>query len=345
MTKSQAPAPQCNSAKKKKSKPSEEDFPSCVQNEKTDEMKGKTKKKRKTDEEVFDISEDKVQMIQSTDTTNTDKHKHKKKKRKSELEEPETNTNGNADHEEITQKKKKKSEIPQDEPTDDTTLGQEDQTKKKKKRKHKDCDVIVPEANPLKPQEAKPSTKTDEEGAEKTNKKRRKRKAEDSGDVEEASPTQEPCGEEEEDGSDGEEDLSPEERRVLERKLKKILKKEEKKKMKEEGISTKPETVMTNVAEKQALEYLTCWSERRDEWRFQKTRQTWLLQHMYDSVKVPDSYFEVLLSYLEGLQGAAREKSLQKAEAIVRWEGQGDDGETADDEKKKHRAKLVIQLL
>nr|XP_055038001.1 uncharacterized protein C7orf50 homolog isoform X3 [Misgurnus anguillicaudatus] len=318
MTKSQAPAPQCNSAKKKKSKPSEEDFPSCVQNEKTDEMKGKTKKKRKTDEEVFDISEDKVQMIQSTDTTNTDKHKHKKKKRKSELEEPETNTNGNADHEEITQKKKKKSE---------------------------DCDVIVPEANPLKPQEAKPSTKTDEEGAEKTNKKRRKRKAEDSGDVEEASPTQEPCGEEEEDGSDGEEDLSPEERRVLERKLKKILKKEEKKKMKEEGISTKPETVMTNVAEKQALEYLTCWSERRDEWRFQKTRQTWLLQHMYDSVKVPDSYFEVLLSYLEGLQGAAREKSLQKAEAIVRWEGQGDDGETADDEKKKHRAKLVIQLL
>ncbi|XP_055038002.2 protein cholesin isoform X3 [Misgurnus anguillicaudatus] len=304
MTKSQAPAPQWNSAKKKKSKPSEEDFPSCVQNEKTDEMKGKTKKKRKTDEEVFDISEDNVQMIQSTDTTNTDKHKHKKKKRKSQLEEPETNTNGNADHEEITQKKKKKSEISQDEPTDDTTLGQEDQTKKKKKRKHKD-----------------------------------------SGDVEEASPTQEPCGEEEEDGSDGEEDLSPEERRVLERKLKKILKKEEKKKMKEEGISTKPETVMTNVAEKQALEYLTCWSERRDEWRFQKTRQTWLLQHMYDSVKVPDSYFEVLLSYLEGLQGAAREKSLQKAEAIVRWEGQGDDGETADDEKKKHRAKLVIQLL
>ncbi|XP_055038001.2 protein cholesin isoform X2 [Misgurnus anguillicaudatus] len=318
MTKSQAPAPQWNSAKKKKSKPSEEDFPSCVQNEKTDEMKGKTKKKRKTDEEVFDISEDNVQMIQSTDTTNTDKHKHKKKKRKSQLEEPETNTNGNADHEEITQKKKKKSE---------------------------DCDVIVPEVNTLKPQEAKPSTKTDEEGAEKTNKKRRKRKAEDSGDVEEASPTQEPCGEEEEDGSDGEEDLSPEERRVLERKLKKILKKEEKKKMKEEGISTKPETVMTNVAEKQALEYLTCWSERRDEWRFQKTRQTWLLQHMYDSVKVPDSYFEVLLSYLEGLQGAAREKSLQKAEAIVRWEGQGDDGETADDEKKKHRAKLVIQLL
>ncbi|XP_065114849.1 protein cholesin [Paramisgurnus dabryanus] len=305
MTKSQAPATQCNSAKKKKSKPTKEDFTSCVQNEKT-EMKGKTKKKRKTDDEVSDISEDNVQMIQSTDTTNTDKHKHKKKKRKSEQEEPETNTNGNADHEEITQKKKKKKkpEIPQDEPTEDTALRQEDQTKKKKKRKHKD-----------------------------------------SGDVKEASPTQEQCGEEEEDGSDGVEDLSPEERRVLERKLKKILKKEEKKKMKEEGISTKPETVMTNVAEKQALEYLTCWSERRDEWRFQKTRQTWLLQHMYDSVKVPDSYFEVLLSYLEGLQGAAREKSLQKAEAIVRWEGQGDDGDTADDEKKKHRAKLVIQLL
>nr|XP_055037603.1 titin-like [Misgurnus anguillicaudatus] len=67
MTKSQAPAPQCNSAKKKKSKPSEEDFSSCVQNEKTDEMKGKTKKKRKTDEEVFDISEDNTNGVRTRD--------------------------------------------------------------------------------------------------------------------------------------------------------------------------------------------------------------------------------------------------------------------------------------
>ncbi|KAF7708032.1 hypothetical protein HF521_017089 [Silurus meridionalis] len=105
------------------------------------------------------------------------------------------------------------------------------------------------------------------------------------------------------DGVEDEEELSPEEMRVLERKLKKIRKKEEKKKQKEEAKGEKEES-KSSVAQTQALEYLTCWSEKRDEWKFQKTRQVWLLQHMYDSEKVSDSHFSVLLSYLEGLRAS-----------------------------------------
>lgn len=59
---------------------------------------------------------------------------------------------------------------------------------------------------------------------------------------------------------------------------------------------------------------------------------------------MPDSYFEVLLAYLEGLRGSAKDKTLQKAEALVRWEGQGE-GDEDDAESKKSRAKRVMQQL
>ncbi|XP_060777154.1 uncharacterized protein C7orf50 homolog isoform X1 [Neoarius graeffei] len=156
-------------------------------------------------------------------------------------------------------------------------------------------------------------------------------------------------GVEEEEDMEGEDEdeLSPEERRVLERKLKKIRKKEEKKKRKEEEKAKKEEESKSSNAQTQALEYLTCWSEKRDEWKFQKTRQVWLLQHMYDSEKVSDAHFSVLLSYLEGLRGVARETTVQKAEALVRF-GAGPEGEkggATEAQKKTQRAREVIQIL
>ncbi|KAK2855450.1 hypothetical protein Q7C36_007319 [Tachysurus vachellii] len=153
---------------------------------------------------------------------------------------------------------------------------------------------------------------------------------------------------EEEEGTEDEdnEELSPEERRVLERKLKKIRKKEEKKKQKETAKSEKEES-KSSIAQTQALDYLTCWSEKRDEWKFQKTRQVWLLQHMYDSEKVPDAHFSVLLSYLEGLRGVARDITVQKAEALVRF-GAGpevEEGVATEAQRKTHRARDVVQIL
>ncbi|XP_028332237.1 protein cholesin [Gouania willdenowi] len=144
------------------------------------------------------------------------------------------------------------------------------------------------------------------------------------------------CPEEEED------ELSPEERRVLERKMKKILKKEEKKKLKAEGAAQKSEPSGPNASQ-QALDYLTCWAESRAAWRFQKTRQTWLLQHMFDSEKIPEEKFPVLLQYLEGLKGAARETTVQKALTLVELSGQAPEDTAV--QQRAHRAREVIQLL
>lgn len=141
----------------------------------------------------------------------------------------------------------------------------------------------------------------------------------------------------------GEEDLSPEERRVLDRKMKKILKKEEKKRLRQEGETLPQTEAVAPTAARQALDYLTCWAENRREWKFQKTRQTWLLQHMFDSDKIPDEKFTVLLQYLEGLRGAAKDTTVQKALVLVQQSGEAPDDTAV--QQRAQRAREVIQLL
>ncbi|XP_010887157.2 uncharacterized protein C7orf50 [Esox lucius] len=149
-------------------------------------------------------------------------------------------------------------------------------------------------------------------------------------------------GNEREEVMKGEEDLSPEERRVLERKMKKILKKKQKDQLKAEGKTEDIDEASKPIAPQQALDYLSCWAENRKDWRFQKTRQTWLLQHMFDSKKIPDENFTVLLSYLEGVRGRARDTTVQKAETLVREEEGEQDTEA---QQRVKRAREVIQLL
>ncbi|XP_035519472.1 uncharacterized protein C7orf50 homolog isoform X1 [Morone saxatilis] len=142
---------------------------------------------------------------------------------------------------------------------------------------------------------------------------------------------------------EGEEDLTPEEKRVLERKMKKILKKEEKKRLKAEGETLEKTETSGPTAAQQALDYLTCWAETRTEWKFQKTRQTWLLQHMFDSEKIPDEKFPILLQYLEGLRGGAKDTTVQKALALVEESGQAPEDKVV--QQRAHRAREAIQLL
>ncbi|KAL7886793.1 hypothetical protein AOLI_G00045140 [Acnodon oligacanthus] len=223
---------------------------------------------------------------------------------------------------------------------------------KRKKTEYEESETCVPadDVSEVKKKKADINDITTLERKKK--KKQRKTKSKSSDEficpAEADQPAEAQMNEVEEEGMEGGNDLTPEERRVLERKLKKIRRKEEKKKQKEEEKKEKSEKegCKTSVAQKQALEYLTCWSEKREEWKFQKTRQVWLLQHMFDSEKVSDAHFAVLLSYLEGLQGVARETTVQKAETLVRWGGQEDtEGGAAESERRAHRAKDVIQIL
>uniref|UniRef100_A0A803JGI5 WKF domain-containing protein n=1 Tax=Xenopus tropicalis TaxID=8364 RepID=A0A803JGI5_XENTR len=138
--------------------------------------------------------------------------------------------------------------------------------------------------------------------------------------------------------------LTPEECRVLERKLKKELKKEEKRLKRESAEQEKEEGPQKPSGCELALQYLKSWSKKHEEWKFQKTRQTWLLLHMYDPEKVPDKYFKILLNYIAGLQGRARDTTVEKAEALMK---QYDSSETQEEDHvpKLARIRDVLQIL
>ncbi|XP_012584454.1 PREDICTED: uncharacterized protein C7orf50 homolog [Condylura cristata] len=140
-------------------------------------------------------------------------------------------------------------------------------------------------------------------------------------------------------------ELSPEERRIQERKLKKERKKEQKKRLREAGLTAQTPPAQRSGAQL-ALDYLCGWAQKCKNWKFQKTRQTWLLLNMYNSDKVPNEHFSTLLAYLEGLKGQARELTVQKAEAMMQEldeEGAGDPEPPL--QEKMQRVRQVLQLL
>ncbi|XP_069463104.1 protein cholesin [Ambystoma mexicanum] len=141
-----------------------------------------------------------------------------------------------------------------------------------------------------------------------------------------------------------EEELTAEERRMYERKLKKERKKEEKKLVRDGHVDIKKAEPGKPSGCELALQYLTSWSQKAEGWKFQKTRQTWLLLHMYDPQKVPRNHFTVLLDYLEGLRGSARDLTMQKAEALMKEHEKTDTDDAAVLEVME-RARQVIQLL
>lgn len=64
------------------------------------------------------------------------------------------------------------------------------------------------------------------------------------------------------------------------------------------------------------IRYLEDWAAKAEGWKFKKTRQTFLLQHMYDPLTLDKELFKVMLRYLEGLRGQARKEALSRAERL-----------------------------
>ncbi|XP_007467145.1 PREDICTED: uncharacterized protein C7orf50 homolog [Lipotes vexillifer] len=134
---------------------------------------------------------------------------------------------------------------------------------------------------------------------------------------------------------------SPEEQRVLERKLKR----EARRRLRGAGTSVAQSPAARRSGAALALDYLCSWAQQHENWRFQKTRQTWLLLHMYDRDQVPDEHFSTLLAYLEGLRGRARELTVQKAEILMRELDEAGASADAPLPGGTQRARQVLQLL
>mmetsp|Transcript_81486 Transcript_81486/g.174566 ORF Transcript_81486/g.174566 Transcript_81486/m.174566 type:complete len:260 (-) Transcript_81486:7-786(-) len=108
-----------------------------------------------------------------------------------------------------------------------------------------------------------------------------------------------------------------------------------------------------------AAAYLQGWATKEEggSWRFNKATQAWLIRHAYDSERVPKDVFRLLLRYLEGLRGVARDRLRDEAGAIVvlrgaplaaaepppaegeEAEAAGEDGEATAPPKKRRRGR------
>uniref|UniRef100_K3W776 WKF domain-containing protein n=1 Tax=Globisporangium ultimum (strain ATCC 200006 / CBS 805.95 / DAOM BR144) TaxID=431595 RepID=K3W776_GLOUD len=74
----------------------------------------------------------------------------------------------------------------------------------------------------------------------------------------------------------------------------------------------------------QAKYYLEQWKNRNEPvpegelpWKFKKMKQMWILRWMYEADVVPKSMFSIVLDYLTGIEGQARQRVLDAAHEII----------------------------
>ena len=64
---------------------------------------------------------------------------------------------------------------------------------------------------------------------------------------------------------------------------------------------------------REGLAYLRLWKSNRNEWKFKKARQVFLLKNIYCPYKIAKPDFAILAEYLEGVKGTSKEKTLSEA--------------------------------
>ncbi|CAN8003837.1 unnamed protein product [Ixodes hexagonus] len=99
----------------------------------------------------------------------------------------------------------------------------------------------------------------------------------------------------------------------------------------------------TKNTKDQCLQYLKDW--QGPSWKFCKNKQFWLLSHAFEEDMIPEDDFEILLRYIEGLKGAARERLQQSANKFLESANEDNDGDDDIDAAKYERARLILQML
>lgn len=99
-------------------------------------------------------------------------------------------------------------------------------------------------------------------------------------------------------------------------------------------------------AQQNALNYLSKWKHSRDQWKFEKLKQVWLQQSLFDLSKIPNEFWDTTVDYFSGARGAIREKILKDALEIIEKDDNTEE-ENLDEEymQKLKRARDIVQNL
>ncbi|XP_011502281.1 PREDICTED: uncharacterized protein C7orf50 homolog [Ceratosolen solmsi marchali] len=72
------------------------------------------------------------------------------------------------------------------------------------------------------------------------------------------------------------------------------------------------------VIAQKALNYVSQWKHVRNEWKFEKLKQIWLMDNLLNVKYVPDKSFTIILEYFEGCVGSAKKQLVNKAMEVVK---------------------------
>lgn len=118
--------------------------------------------------------------------------------------------------------------------------------------------------------------------------------------------------------------------------------------------------IKTNCAlQEKCLNYLSHWKHHNSDWKFEKLKQIWLQQNMFDCKKVPEEFWQILVDYFNNAKGKIRENIVTDAVKIIEEqnmtktisENEDNDVEDNKDEEvndmnvKILRAKHIVQFL
>ena len=79
-----------------------------------------------------------------------------------------------------------------------------------------------------------------------------------------------------------------------------------------------------NEARSESLQYLQTWSDsvtdKSISWKFQKSKQVWLLKNMLYLEKVPAKSFKQMISYVASMTGEAKERLFKELQGYLNKE-------------------------
>lgn len=96
------------------------------------------------------------------------------------------------------------------------------------------------------------------------------------------------------------------------------------------------------------IEYLNKWKSNRESWKFEKLRQISVQNHLFDEDNIDDDMWSLIIEYLSGAKGAARESIIKKSQEVIN----DIDSRLTESNKKQmlslknyERAREMLQLL
>lgn len=82
------------------------------------------------------------------------------------------------------------------------------------------------------------------------------------------------------------------------------------------------------TTQENTLNYLSKWKHCRSEWKFEKLKQIWLQQNLFDASKIPNEFWETAVEYFSGSKGFIRNVVMRDALKIIEKEESTEEEDT-----------------